>query len=226
MAMAKAEISAHAAEYRAKMDAAQAAEARGLYPDAVQHAMSAWDDIDGMLQFANKYENREVPSISAIDLVLKYAALLLDLKSVDACEAFLARSKQIQKRTTDDLVGRLSSAREELWRNHRLWTHIEQSGEARQDQLHYKLGGDARQWALVVKAWERMGLISRVALGKTYLLALSTRLGQVVSAKCPSCGDVAQAPKEMFLEPMSCPVCNSETNFVLLPQDSEHVTEG
>jgi hypothetical protein len=226
MAMAKAEIFAHAAEYRTRMAAAQTAEAAGLYRDAIRHAMSAWDYIDGMLQHANKFENRDVPTIPAIDLTLKYAVLLLDLKPIEACEAFLARSPHIQKRTTENLAAKLSAARDELWENHRLWTHIEQSVEPRQDQLNYKLGGDPARWRLVVEAWERMGLISRVRIGRTFLLALTTRLGQVVYAKCSSCGDVAQAPKAMFLEPMPCPACKSESFFVLLGQDSEHFAQG
>lgn len=222
MAIAKAELAQHAAAYRASMEAAEAAEAKGVYRDVIRHAVSAWDYVDGMLQFANKYENREPPNVPAIDLALKYAVLLLDLKTVDACEAFLSRSKHIEKRTTDNLPGKLSVAREALWGNHRFWTHLEQSLDVRQDQLHYKLGGDPAHWRSVVKAWERMGLITRVPIGKTALLSLATRLGQVVPAKCSSCGEIAEAPKAMFLEPMSCPACKSESSFVLLPpQDAE-----
>jgi endogenous inhibitor of DNA gyrase (YacG/DUF329 family) len=41
-------------------------------------------------------------------------------------------------------------------------------------------------------------------------------MGQVISAKCPACGEVAEAPKAMFLEPMTCPRCNSDQAFVFL----------
>jgi len=224
--MTKVEMTAHAVEYRNKMEAARKAEAENLYRDAVGLAMSAWVDIEGMLQYAKKYENRELAGIQAIDLVLKYAALLLDLKSLDACGRFLSGSRGIERRTTADLSGALAAAREALWQNHRLWTQLEKFSDVRQDQLNHRLGGDAARWRSVAEAWERMGLISRVPIGRTYLLALSTRLGQVVSGKCSLCGKTAQAPKAMFLEPLECPACGCKSDFVLIDDDREPSTAG
>jgi hypothetical protein len=216
MPMNKAELTAHCAEYRSKMEAASAAEARGLYRDAIGRALSALDNVEGVLEFARKYENRRVERVSAIDLALKYAALLLDLKTVQACEAFVAQSRNLGRWTTADLPGAVAAARKAMWQNHGLWTLLEQSTEVRQDQLHYKLGGDAGGWRIVVEAWERMGLITRVRHGRTFLLTLSTRLGQLVPAKCSLCGHVTEAPKAMFLEVITCPACGQESDFVLV----------
>jgi uncharacterized OB-fold protein len=67
----------------------------------------------------------------------------------------------------------------------------------------------------VAEAWERMGLVRRTPAGGSYRLALSTRTGQVVSGKCPACGHVADAPKAMFFEPMTCPACSINATFVI-----------
>ena len=69
-----------------------------------------------------------------------------------------------------------------------------------------------------MEAWEKMGLVERTPepQGNSYRVALATRMGQVISAKCPSCGEIAQAPKAMFLEPTPCPHCNSAESFVFL----------
>jgi hypothetical protein len=220
--MNKTELTAHVAEYRNKMEAASAAEARGLWRDAIGHALSALDNVEGVLEFAKKYENRRVESVSAIDLALKYAALLLDLKTVQACEAFVSRSRNIGRWTTVDLPSAVAAAREALWQNHKLWTLLEQSTEVRQDQLNFKLGGEAGRWRMVVEAWERMGLITRVRHGRTFLMTLATRLGQLVAAKCSLCGQITEAPKAMFLEVIGCPACGRESDFVLVEPELEN----
>ena len=217
MPIPKAELAARAAAYRSKLEAARAAEAQGLYRDVLRHAIAASEDVDGMLQFAKKYENRKPEKIEAIDLVLKYAALLLDLKTLGACEEFLRRSRLLER---PGMAEAMKAAIDAMWQNHRLWNLMERSSDVRQDQLPYKLGGEAAGWREVVESWEKTGLISRERIGRTFLLTLSTRLGQVVSAKCSHCGKISEAPKAMFLEPLDCPACGAQSDFVLVEPEA------
>jgi hypothetical protein len=111
---------------------------------------------------------------------------------------------------------KLAEARTRLWNTHRLWTHLERNPNTRQDQLRQILDGDQDEWRSTVQAWARMGLVRRTPEGGSYRVALSTRMGQVVPAKCPFCGRVAEAPKAMFLETTKCPKCRKPVAYVLL----------
>jgi hypothetical protein len=213
MAMKKAEMEGHSTAYGAKLEAARHAEDRGLYRPAVEAAMSSWEHIDGMLQYAARYENREFSSIAAIDLVLEYAPLLLDARTLNAVEAFLDTCKRIHRKTSEDLPAKVDAARGRIRDNHRLWGHIQRNGDVRQDELRQTLGGDQNHWRDVAQAWAKMGLVSRAAVGNSYQLSLSTRMGEVVRAKCPSCGHIDQAPKGMFLEKIRCPQCREKRPF-------------
>jgi hypothetical protein len=214
--MKKAAMEAHHAEYGARMSAARTAERDGLYREAMSHALSAWEFIDGMMQYAKRYEERSVDSVSAIDLVLRYAPLLLDRKSLDTLEGLLKEYRRIERDVEADMGGKLAKARANLWENHRLWAHLETNGDVRQDELRRHLGGEQERWRAVSEAWEAMGLVHRRPEGGSYRVELSTRLGQVVKAKCPRCGKAQDAPKAMFLEELACPKCHRKVEFVLL----------
>ena len=216
MAMKKADMEAHHAEYHARMEAAQAAERSGMYRAAVEGAISAWEHIDGMMQYDRKYEDREFARVDAIQMVLKYAPLLLDLRKLDQLDELLAKYKRIAKNTSDDLVADLDKARSRIWANHRLWSYLEAHPESRQDELRQILGGEQDYWRWVAEAWEKMGLLCRTPERGSYRLALTTRMGQVVPGRCPSCGHVVEAPKAMLLESSTCPECRSAVVFVIL----------
>jgi hypothetical protein len=168
-----------------------------------------------MLPYASRYEDREFSSISAIDLVLKYAPLLLDLRALDAVEQLLDDCRRIHRKSSEDLPAKVVTARESTRNNHRLWGHIERDGEILQDELQQALGGREEEWRAVLHAWTKMGLLRRTA-GAPYRVSLATRMGQIVRAKCSSCGHIDEAPKSMFLEKISCPKCRSAVPFVLL----------
>lgn len=226
MAMKKAEMAAESLQYRILIDRAAAAERSGLYREAMRSAVAAWPYVDGMVLHARKYGDAEVTAIAAIDLVLRYAPLLLDTAPLDDLERLLAGYKRVLKDAYAPLAERLAQARSQIWENHRLWTHLERHPAAEQDRLREALGGDQARWRAVAEAWERMGLLTRAPLGRSYALTLATRMGEVIRGKCPRCGRVEQAPKAMFLEPVTCPKCKVPVSFVLLsppppPQPAE-----
>lgn len=216
MAMRKSEMEECSAAYRDALAAADQSIRSGMYSTAVSRAISAWPYIDGMMQYARKYEEHEFKSISVIDVVLKYAPLLMDHASLDKVECLLKEFKRIDRNTDADLVADLADARVRMWKNHRLWEHVERQPDCRQNELAGVLGPDQDYWRSVAEAWEQMGLLHRTPNGGSYTLSLRTRLGQVVPGKCHNCGGVLEAPKAMLLEDARCPLCDRMSVFVVM----------
>jgi hypothetical protein len=214
--MKKVELEAHDAAYQEALEKAKAAERNGMYRVAMGAALSCWEFVDGMIQYQRKYKEQENTDIEAIDMVLRYAPLLLDSRSLHRLEKLLAETKRIVRNSSTDVVDSLSEARSQIWDNHRLWNHLEQFPDCRQEELRRQLGGDQDYWRSVVEAWEKMGLVQRKPDGRSYRVGLATRLGQLVSGKCPLCGGIEKAPKAMFLESVRCPKCRSSVSFVIL----------
>lgn len=215
--MKKDEMDIHFREYGAKIATAKAAEEHGFFRDVIAAAASAWTNIDGMLQYASKYHNEQITGISAIELVLRYAPLMLDFKTLNSLGEMLRKSKRISRDDRSDLPEQLETARRKLRANHRLWSHIQMLGEVRQDDLSKQLGGEQDYWRWACESWERMRLLRRIPDRNSYRLSFATRMGQVISGKCPKCGKTTEAPKAMLLEPTHCPQCQSNVEFVLLP---------
>jgi hypothetical protein len=226
MAMKKAEMEFHQAKYLSLMREVREARGRGLYRRAIELALATWEHIDGMMQYERKYRDASFDSIESIDFVLKFAPLLFDFPSLDSLETLLKRQRRIERDTSDDLGARLREARGVMAEAHRIWTHLERNPEARQDELAMVLGGDQRRWRSMAEAWEAMSLLRRTPERGSYRLALSTRMGEVVSAKCSCCGGKADAPKAMFLEMLKCPQCRSTVHFVILASQTVPGREG
>ena len=216
MALKKAELAEHQTRYHSKMKASRTAEKRGLYSNAVKLALDSWDYIDGMMRYEGRWEEKEFTSIPSIDIVLKYSPMLMDFDSLNRLEELLKSHRRIEKQTSHSLGDKLSKARELLSGAHRLWEHLENNPETRQDELGKTLGGAQKQWKSLVDTWWKMGLVVRTPPKGRCVLALSTRMGGLVSGKCSLCGHVAEAPKGAFLDKLPCPECGKEAMFVIL----------
>jgi len=226
MAMKKADMEAHLRQYNSLISEARLAEREGLYSHAVKSALSSWDYIDGMMQYERRYNKKEFTNIAGIDMVLKYAPLLLDFGSIDTLESLLKDYRRIEKNTSESYTTKLSDARARMWEAHRLWDQIERNPESRQDKLRQAMGGEQEQWRSMTEAWEKMGLLRRTPEGGSYRLALSTRMGELVNAKCSACGEVVAGPKAMFFEQSSCPECRNSVMFVILATQAKAEAKG
>ncbi len=216
MPMKKADMEEHREQYHELMAGANDAQREGLYRKAVDLALASWDHVDGMMQYERKYQDREFDNVKGIEVILKYAPLLLDFGSLERLEALLKSCRRIERNTSHSLADKLSEARALLWDAHRMWDHIERHPGTRQDTLRRVIGGDQDRWRSVANAWSNMGLLLRTPEGGSYRLELSTRLGQVVPGKCSACGNVVEAPKAMFLEDLTCPECKATAPFAIL----------
>ncbi len=219
-------MEAHQSLYENLIKKAIVAECEGLYTQTVELALASWDYVDGMIQYERKYKNNDFSSIRGIDLILKYAPLLLDFPNLDKLEGLLKACRRIEKNTSECLADKLSEARSLLRTSHRLWNHIEKNPDTRQDQIRKKLGGQQKQWDSIVQKWEQMGLLQRIPKNGSYLLSLSTRLGQLIVGKCSSCGEITEAPKAMLLEKITCPQCNNTAWFVITSTKIDANTKG
>lgn len=204
--------------YLACVRAARSAEQRGMYKNALEQAVSAFAHVDGMIQFETRYLNHNEVKIEAIDLAVKYVPLLLNFKVLKELSELVEQCKRIT-RTAEEAPKQIEVARSRMWANRKLWTFLERNPNTREEDLQRNIGGDQSEWRFVSESWQRMGLVRRVADGRTFRLSLTTRTGQITKAKCPSCGEVADGPKAMFFDELECPACHAKKVFVLLCAD-------
>jgi hypothetical protein len=222
MAMTKIEMERHRAAYYQHLSDATSALKRKAFREAMVSAVHSWDHIDGMMQYERKYESKESFSIQGIDLVLKYAPLLLDFESLDKLDALLKSQRRIAKNASANLEDAIARARATMWDAHRLWNQIESQAEVSHDKLRTELGGDQDRWRSLTEEWQEIELITRLPVGGSYRLSLSTDMNEVVLAKCPACGALARAPKAKLLQDRHCPKCTATVSFVLLARDPEN----
>ena len=189
------------------------------YKRGIALAVSAWDHIDGMMQFQRKYGGQESVDVEAIDIVLNFAPVLFDFESLDKLDGLLKSQRRIEKNASTKLTNLRAKATQLMWDSHRLWNYLERNPGHSQDELVHSLGGDHDRWRGLVETWEKIGLLSRIADRGSYLLSFSTRMDEPTLAKCPSCAAVGKAHKSQFLNEVSCPKCHSVVSFVFLATD-------
>jgi len=214
--MTKAEMEHHHAQYESLIDQSQAARREGLCQKAIQLALAAGEHIDGMMQYERKRADTRLTGFEALNVVLRYGPLLLDSGSLDQVEQLLAGCRRIERNTCSDYRQELAEARARMWQNHKLWNHLEKNADCRQDELRETLGGDQEDWRRTAEMWDEIGLLRRTPEGGSYRLALMTQMREVVKAKCPSCGNVAEAAKAEFLGELPCGACKESVVLVIL----------
>jgi hypothetical protein len=217
MVMKKTEMEAYYKSYQKCMIEVEGFVGQGLFAKALERAFEAWEYVDGMMQYARKYHNREFDSIEAIDCVLEYAPLLFDFERLNVLEQMIKSCKRIERNTNERIDDRLSKARRIMSQAHKLWNYLELNPQTRQDQLAKNIGGDQGEWRNIVETWEKMGLLLRYQEGGSYRLNLQTRMGALTRGKCIQCGSCQEAPKAILLEPTKCPDCGAKVYFVILP---------
>lgn len=212
----KAELEQDCVEYNRHLDLARNALQQGDIIQAVEAAVASWPFIDGMMQFERKYGGREFDTIAAIEIVLKIAPLVFDRQNLDRLEQLLREKKRIDKNTNADLANKLAEARRLMREAHRLWCHVEQQPNCRQDELRRILEGDQDRWRQIAEAWHGFGLLRKTPEANTYRLGFITNMEDHVSGKCPACGIIGKARKEKFLESAACPKCKETVHFVII----------
>jgi hypothetical protein len=214
--MKKAEMEQCHAEYDLRMAQSEKAQQAGMFHKAVQLALAAGEYVDGMIQYERNCMEIELSRIRALDMVLRYAPLLLDFSSLEKVGQLVAECRRIEKNVTTDYAKELAEARSRMWQTHRLLDYLERNAECRQDELRQLLGGDQDDWRRTAEGLEETGLLRRTREGGSYRLAFMTQMQEVVKAKCQSCGAVAEGAKVGFLDQVTCGRCQQSVLFVIL----------
>jgi hypothetical protein len=213
--MTKAEMQDHRDQYIVMLEKAIKAESAGLYREAIDWAVSAWEHIDGMLQFERKYgelgEN-QLARIDVLDLVLRFAPALFEFESIDEMEQLLKSQRRIGKNTADDWTKKLEAARSQMWDSHRSWDALE-----RQHLSNQEVSRQPRDFASAsIQIWEKMGILHQNTGASGLQWEFVTQMDSPVFGKCPSCGATVRGPKSGLLNEVSCPKCSGKVTFVIL----------
>ncbi len=215
MAKKKAELENEHKQYELRMTTARTAISRGLYRIACRAALDALAYVDGMMQYARKYEKADFKSVPAIDIVLDYSPYMLDGDSLAILDDTLSAHRRIDKNTTVDIRDRLEKAYAIMWKVHALFDFMEHDEDGLLTKIPRRLGGRKAEWMKIVARMTELGLVVVEPTESGDSIRAATRLSRIVNGKCSMCGTVAEAPMAVFLERTSCPECDSHTNFVI-----------
>ncbi len=225
MAMKRVDLEQHRLQYYGIMASARAAIERHEYLRAVELASSAWDYVDGMMQYERKYKKRVFESLDCVELVLRYAPLLLDIERLTQLKVLLNTQRRVEKNTAVDLGVKMMRAQVRLHEAHRLLDYLERNRRCEEDKLSEVLGGHHDGWASLATELEAVELIRSEIVDRTRWLLLVSRLDEVVAGKCPACGMVAHAPKVEFFVDRACASCGNLASFVIIQErDNADVT--
>jgi hypothetical protein len=165
------------------------------------------------MQYVRKYEGAETCAVEAIDIILEWAPLLLDVSVLDRLAAFLKNHRTIEKNAASDLRAGQLHARAVMWDAYTSWNEIENRDSEYKDFSGQVAESECSQRRSITDAWRRMQVVNRSSL------TFCTRVDAPSLAKCPFCGAVAKAKKKVFLEAQACPKCQTKGFFVILARD-------
>jgi hypothetical protein len=219
------EMVSHANAYESAMADSRNAQSQHRYRNCVEAAVKSWEHFDGAYQYFRKQGHIDSMADSFAP-VLRYAPLLFDRNSLNELQLLADRRKRADKEGTARLSQNVEEARIRLKLAHQLWTYIEDHPDITEIQLQKDLNIDQATFHSITQDWLEMNVIRRQVDGAISGLSLTTRLGEIVRGKCSRCGDVEQAPKALFLEPMDCPRCRNKVTFVLLAEQLQTPIKG
>ncbi|MBA3483385.1 MAG: hypothetical protein H0T51_16370 [Pirellulales bacterium] len=221
MAKTKAELEYDFDQHQKIMARVRTANRSGEISKALDLAVTAWEYIDGMMQYEKRYGSRsEFKTIDSIAFVLSYAPILFETTLLARLATLLRTYKRIEKNTTDEIGLALDNAMSLMWEARKVWNLLETEGEVHQADLGRRLGGEQARLRDLVESWVHLGVVQRRPHGSSYLIRLCTRVDEKTQAKCSVCGIVDSDAMMAMLDPRRCPNCGCDANFVILPTAS------
>lgn len=212
--MKKGDLAEAKQAYEDAMSRARTHIAAERYSDAVREAVSAWKDVVGMMRYDMKFAEAEFESLECVELVVRYAPLLLDHETLAQLERLLSENRWVERKTSANLAEKLAKARSEMRVAHQLWDQVERNPGVRAAEIAARLGGEG-EWRVIAERREQMGLVRRVPEDASYRLWLAVDLSEQWIAKCERCGQLVHAAKRKLLCPNACPACGHHSHFIL-----------
>lgn len=218
--MSKATLQEAQTRYDDLTNQMREAERAGNFELAIRLAKQAWQFVDDMMKFEKRYEGGTFRSVPCIELVLRYAPLLLDKASLIELAHLLKAKRSIDRNATDDLAERVDQSHSKLMSAYQLWRHVECHPLAKQDELREHLGGEQAHWLALAEQMCSVGLFKRQPCGASYTLSIATSLQESMRGKCSGCGARVRATKWELLGTQKCPGCKQLCMFCMLPTDA------
>jgi hypothetical protein len=212
----KSELENHRDQYDAFMLKANQAFAEGLCRYGLSLACAALRYADGMMQYAVKYNSAIFSNVTAIEAVLKFAPLLLDMDTLILLQTILRDQRRIKRTMSEDIDQLITDAQLKLEECYRFWSLLESGGSIQQEYLSKLLSGEQQSWIAIAESWEHMGLIRRVADGHSFHISLVTKFDEEIQAKCGKCGSISRGMKKNFYTASTCQNCKISSVLVLV----------
>jgi hypothetical protein len=165
----------------------------GDYIQSLRNAVSAWDYIDGMIQYETRFLNSgEFASFATIDYALLNAPVVFDHICLDRLAVLLKTVRRIDRSTPSDIAKALSESLALLKLSHALWNYIESHPECLIDECRSTFAGDDSDFNRVLRIWRELDLIEQTSNGGIQSLRIRSLGETQVRAKCPACGVVGR----------------------------------
>lgn len=219
--MTKAEMEHHQRQYSVLLDDARAFVSRGQPAQALKLAVESLPHVDGMMQFARKYEDRELESIDTIALIFELAPALLHIESLDAVQATLKQKRRVERETADNLSEKLEIANSRLWKCHTAWGLLDRDAQRNPDSGSTDSPTRPPDDYSALSLWEKWGIVRQATDAGVTKYERVLRVDAVARAKCSNCGILARAAKSRFWKRLECPKCKQSAWFVLIPDEPE-----
>lgn len=216
MSPTKSELEWNQQEYYSRLRRAKAAINKQCHQDAVNEAALALHHVDGMMQFERRYENTVFDRIEAIDIILVFAPMLLDLANLELLAAVLKNQKRIDKNTSVDLAIELDQARQLLWDSYRIWSLLEVQQTTWEHEIHEKVEVSRDRVRALLDHWVAMQLVRRKREPNDDCVFLVTHFSAPCVGKCPTCGASVTREKIALLVDSDCQACGVAVGFVIL----------
>ncbi|SFI46551.1 hypothetical protein [Planctomicrobium piriforme] len=210
--MKQSEMLFHYQQHEAAVAIAQTRLGNNRLWEAISHAMEAWPYLDGMTLYLRRTYGQELVQYTAIEIVLKSAPYLLDMKSLVLAEELLQSNRKLRRYSATDLDEMLEDAVHDIQIAFQLWKLVE-SETTVQEKGSLQPSSDR-----FVDCWMRMGLLDR----RSSKSAGPNGLTKVTNAKtitpclCRSCGHLIQTRKIDALSPFQCENCGTFDSQLIL----------
>lgn len=216
--MKKAELRAHNEMYQRLLSEAKAAVLGRSFQRGIERAASAWNHVDEMMQFQRKYQKHEFVPLECVDIVLRYAPLLLEIDYLNRLEELLKTKRRVERNSTENLKMRLGQARGLFHYVYQLFDCIESGQSCRIESLPQTIHSKYTDRETVIAQLVEIGLARLQRSASGALISLITSMESMVSGKCMHCGHVEQSQKSDFLLTRVCSCCGQHTLFVILAE--------
>lgn len=212
--MSKAILQAAQVAYDDAVAQARAYEREGRLDEAIASSKKAWQYVEDMMKFERRWEKREFSSVPCIDMVLRYAPLLLDEESLSDLEALLKSRKSIDRLASDDLAAQLQKARDHLSDARKVWAMLDGRDWTDSAEIVRLSGVGAAAGRKSLTDWQKIGAIeARDVDGRREIRPVFADARPTVAA-CRFCGSDVQCTCGETLQPRACAKCGKTSCFI------------